>query len=166
MQIEIIKVGYLKANCYIVTKNKKTLVIDPGDEFDLIKKQIKNKEIVEILVTHHHFDHTGALKELEEYCHLKHNSKSLSYFNYQIIETPGHSKDSISIYFSKEKILFSGDFIFYHNIGRCDLEGGNFKEMQKSIKKILTYPKKIKVYPGHGPVTTLEEETAYLEKYI
>lgn len=166
MKIEKVTVGYLEENCYIVTKNAKTIIIDPGDELKKIQNYIKDKEIVGILITHHHFDHIGALKGLEEIYHLKHNPQNIPGFSFEVIKNPGHSKDSLSFYFKEEKILFSGDFIFYHNIGRCDLEGGDFKEMQESIKHILTYPKEIKIYPGHGPSTTLKEEIPYLNKYI
>lgn len=166
MKIKKIPVGYLQANCYIVTKNNKTIIIDPGDEADQILRECTNLNVVGILVTHHHFDHIGALEQIEQSFHLKHNPQNIDGFNYEIIKTPGHSKDSISFYFKEEKILFSGDFIFFHNIGRCDLEGGDFKEMQNSIKKILNYPKDITIYPGHDINTNLEKEILYLQQYI
>ena len=51
--------------------------------------------------------------------------------------------------------MFLGDFIFKESIGRCDLEGGNYDEMLKSIELIKKYDDDIKVYPGHGDETTL-----------
>lgn len=166
MKIKTIPVGYLQANCYLLTKNNKSIIIDPGDEMDKILEECKTSNIVGILVTHHHFDHIGALEELEKHFNLKHNPQNIDGFNFEIIKTPGHSKDSISFYFKEDEILFSGDFIFYHNIGRCDLEGGNFEEMKESIKEILTYPKNIKIYPGHDRNTTLENEIQYLKQYL
>ena len=166
MDIKIVPVGYLEANCYIITQNNKTVIIDPGAEYEKIKKICQEKNLEGILITHHNFDHIGALKELEKDYNLKHNPQKIEGFNYQILKTSGHSKDSLSFYFPDEKLLFSGDFIFYHTIGRWDLEGGDFKEMQESIKKILSYPKDIKIYPGHGKSTTLKEEENYLKKYI
>jgi len=65
MKIERIKVGYLQANCYILTKDNKSIIIDPGAELEKILKHCKEKNIVGILITHHHFDHIGALKELK-----------------------------------------------------------------------------------------------------
>ena len=45
------------------------------------------------------------------------------------------------------------------SIGRTDLEGGDYKEIQSSIKKMMEeLPENMKVYPGHGPATTLREE--------
>ena len=79
-------------------------------------------------------------------------------FSFEEIENPGHSKDSISFYFRKEKLMFCGDFIFQGTIGRCDLEGGSMTEMRKSIAQIKTFPDDITLFPGHGPSTTLGEE--------
>lgn len=166
MKIETLPVGALEANCYLITKDEKTVIIDPGDEISKILEHCKDKNIVGILVTHHHFDHVGALTELEKIFSLKHNPGKIEDFDFQVLENKGHSKDSVSFYFETEKILFSGDFIFYHTIGRCDLEGGNFKEMQESIQKILTYPEDIIIYPGHGKATTLKEEKPYLKQYL
>ena len=52
-------------------------------------------------------------------------------FIFETIYTPGHTDDSISIYFRDEKILFSGDFVFFHMIGRTDLPTGNYNKMVK-----------------------------------
>jgi len=165
MKVETIPVGYLQANCYLVTQNNQTIIIDPGDEYEKIRNHCLGKNIVAILVTHHHFDHIGALKALEETYHLKHNVIP-NHLKIEIFQNPGHSKDSISFYFPEENILFSGDFIFYHSIGRCDLEGGDWQEMQNSIKSILKYSHDLFIYPGHGPSTTLKEERPYLSQYI
>ncbi len=164
MQIEMIKVGELRTNCYIVTKNEETIIIDPGDEFQKIQEKCQNKNVVGILVTHHHYDHIGALKQLEEYYNLKHNT--FNNWNIKIIPSPGHASDLVCFYFKDDKILFSGDFIFYHTIGRYDLEGSNFIDMKKSIQNIITYPIDTIVYPGHGKSTTLKEEIPYLKEYI
>ena len=54
--------------------------------------------------------------------------------------------------------MFTGDFLFKECIGRCDLEGGNIKQMKESIKRIKTYNKNITIDPGHGDKTNLEYE--------
>ncbi len=165
MQIETIPVGFLEANCYLVTQNNQTIIIDPGDEIEKILNHIKEKNIVGILVTHHHFDHIGALQELEERLNLTHNIPP-SNWNYKVLKNPGHSKDSISFYFEEENILFSGDFIFKAGIGRWDLEGGDLKELQNSIKIFLKEFQDVKIYPGHGLPTTLQKERSYLETFL
>ena len=61
MSIQRIPVGSLQANCYLVSKGREVIIIDPGDELEKIEQAIEDKEVVGILVTHHHFDHIGAL---------------------------------------------------------------------------------------------------------
>lgn len=165
MKIEMRKVGELRTNCYVITKNNQSIIIDPGDDFETIQELCQNKNIVGILVTHHHFDHVGALTQLEEFYHLKHNN-ILKEWNIEVIPCPGHAKDLVSFYFKEDNIMFSGDFIFYHTIGRCDLEGSNWLDMKKSIKNLMTYPQDITIYPGHGISTTLQEEIPYLKEYL
>ncbi len=165
MQIERIVVGLLQENCYIVTKNNKTIIIDPGAEADKIIDATKGKNVVGILITHHHFDHIGALKDIEEYFHLK-ETLNVKGFNYEIIKTPGHSNDSVCYYFKDDEVLFSGDFLFYKTIGRTDLPTGSDKDMHQSLELISKYPDNIKVYPGHGPSTILGDEKVYFRLYL
>lgn len=164
MQIEKVVVGPLQANCYIVTKNNKTIIIDPGDEADKIIDATKKKDVVGILITHHHFDHIGALKDIENYFHLK-EALNVTEFNYEIIKTPGHTDDSVCYYFKDDKVLFSGDFLFYKSIGRTDFPIGSDKKMHQSLELISKYPDNIKVYPGHGLSTVLGDEKVYFKLY-
>ena len=77
----------------------------------------------------------------------------------KIIETPGHTIGGISIYDEKEKILFSGDTLFFESVGRTDFDGGNFKELSDSIKnKLFLLPNETKVYPGHSEETSIGHE--------
>ena len=66
MKIETIKVGYLKTNCYLIIKNQKCIIVDPGDEFEKIKNKIDTLKLnpIKVLITHHHFDHVGALDDI------------------------------------------------------------------------------------------------------
>jgi len=61
MNIEVVKVGKLECNCYILEINNKVLVIDPGDDYEKIIDKINDREIVGIIITHYHFDHIGAV---------------------------------------------------------------------------------------------------------
>lgn len=164
MQITCLEVGPLSTNCYLLEKENKVLIIDPGDEFERIKKAIGNKEVVGCLLTHNHFDHTGALALVLNEYQIKVNNYQGDIFKYDILDTKGHTNDSISFYFKEEKIIFCGDFIFYHSIGRTDL-GGNDEDMKRSLKKISLLADEIKIYPGHGPSTTIGEEKKRFSLY-
>ena len=75
-----------------------------------------------------------------------------------VIETPFHTSGSVCYYLSDSKLLFTGDFLFAGSVGRSDLPTAQPKEFKKSIGKILALPKETKVYPGHGPFTSIEHE--------
>jgi hydroxyacylglutathione hydrolase len=76
-----------------------------------------------------------------------------------VIETPGHSKGSICLYSEQDSIIFTGDTLLFDGIGRSDLPGGDEKMLRASIKnKIITLPPETSVFPGHGPLTTIERE--------
>lgn len=165
MKIEIVKVGYLETNCYILIRNDKCLIVDPGAEFDKIIDKIGNNKVLAVLLTHNHFDHVGALEELKvkynmnvlQYDNLKEKKYSIEDFDFQVIFTPGHTSDSVTYYFENEKKMFVGDFIFKNNIGRCDLPTGDINEMYESIEKIKKYDN-VDIYSGHGDITSLYYE--------
>lgn len=166
MKIEVVKVGNLECNCYLLGINNQVLVIDPGDDADKIIKRIGDREVVGIIVTHYHFDHIGALDELIKKYNVNVYDKSnmseginkISEYVFEVIYTPGHKEDAITIYFKEDKVMFCGDFIFEDSIGRCDLPGGDIREMIDSIEKIKKYDRNIVIYPGHGDKTTLDYE--------
>ncbi|SRR6056297_357332 len=77
----------------------------------------------------------------------------------QVIHTPGHTAGGISIYSESDQILFSGDTLFFEGIGRTDLPGGDAEQLRNSIlDKLFALPEDTRVFPGHGPFTTLERE--------
>lgn len=74
----------------------------------------------------------------------------------KVLHTPGHSKGSISLL--GDDVVFTGDTLFAGSIGRYDLPGGSYKEIIRSIKRLATLPEHLKVYPGHGPTSTIGKE--------
>ena len=75
----------------------------------------------------------------------------------KVIHTPGHSPGGISIIC--DNMLFSGDTLFFEGIGRTDLQGGDLDAIIHSIKdKLFVLPDDTKVFPGHGPETTIGHE--------
>ncbi|MDD5727608.1 MAG: MBL fold metallo-hydrolase [Victivallales bacterium] len=82
--------------------------------------------------------------------------------DFEIIETPGHSPGGVCFYFKQIPAVFVGDTIFSNSIGRSDLSGGNHAQLIASIKsKLLTLPEDLKLYPGHGPATTVGREKKF-----
>lgn len=69
------------------------------------------------------------------------------------IHTPGHTKGCMCIRVNNE--MFTGDTLFAGSIGRTDLYSGNYKQIEKSLKKLSKYEDNINIYPGHGPNSTL-----------
>lgn len=84
----------------------------------------------------------------------------------EVIATPGHTPGGVCFYCAEESVLFSGDSLFRHGIGRCDLPGGNEESLVTALKtRILTLPERVQVLPGHGELSTIAEErrmNAYL----
>lgn len=173
MVIEKEVVGVLQTNCYILNNNNEVLIIDPGDDFFKIDKHLTNKEVVGIILTHNHSDHTGAVKDIVDKYHVQvydnnnlvEGINNIGSFQFEVIFTKGHTDNSISIYFEDSKCMFVGDFIFKLGIGRWDLPTGNINDMLDSILKIKKYPDDIMVYTGHGDSTILgfeKENNKYL----
>lgn len=78
---------------------------------------------------------------------------------FQILDTPGHTKGGICLYCEREKLVFSGDTMFAGTWGRTDLPTGNILEIMNSINnKLLILPDDTVVYPGHGRPTTVGDE--------
>lgn len=118
--------------------------------------------------------HLERLKEEMSYFGLRSNSQPLVIKNFideksnlyigkhkiEIFHTPGHSKGSLSYYVDNK--LFSGDALFFRSIGRTDFYDGDYDTLIDSIKtKLLSLPEYTKVYPGHGPNTTIKDEKKY-----
>jgi len=83
---------------------------------------------------------------------------------FEVIHTPGHSPGSMCLLLhdsaTGQRHLFTGDTLFAGSIGRTDFPGGNDEAMERSLERLSVLPADTRVYPGHGPVTTLEREAA------
>jgi glyoxylase-like metal-dependent hydrolase (beta-lactamase superfamily II) len=74
----------------------------------------------------------------------------------EIIFAPGHSPAHVCFYCQKDGFLIGGDVLFYRSIGRTDLPGGNHELLIKNIReKLFSLPNDCRVYPGHGPATSI-----------
>ncbi len=80
----------------------------------------------------------------------------------KVFHVPGHSPGSVVFYHEAEGVLISGDVLFHSGIGRTDLAGGDYETLVTGIqKKLFSLPTETKVYPGHGPTTTIGQEMKY-----
>ena len=76
-----------------------------------------------------------------------------------VLHTPGHTPGSICLYSQDEGVAFVGDTLFAGSVGRTDFPGGSTYQLLNSVKeKLFTLPGETKVYPGHGPTTTIAHE--------
>ncbi len=82
-------------------------------------------------------------------------------FEVEAIYCPGHSIGSTVL--KIEDCLFTGDVLFQGSIGRMDLATGSVTSMKQSLKKLVQFNKDYKVYPGHGPTTSLSQEKKWNE---
>lgn len=147
-------------------ENQSCLVVDPGDAqpvLDYIESHALTLKI--ILVTHHHFDHTGGVEKLSKICNasvygpvgspfdgidyqVKENDKIELPFlntNLTVLETPGHTLDHI-VYFNDE-LIFCGDTLFSAGCGR--VFEGTPAQLFTSLEKICQLPEATQIYPAH-----------------
>ena len=127
---------------YLLLLENQKIIIDTSSEDnkqeiidDLNSLGIKPSDINIILLTHKHYDHTGNLElfnnaQVYDYS----NIDQFHFNNFQIIKTPGHTKDSLA--FLHDNILFSGDTLFHNGIGRTDLPESIPEKMDKSLETL------------------------------
>ena len=175
MTIKQLIVGSLETNCYILKSNKTGIIIDPGTESKRIIEAVSDSEIQLILATHRHYDHIDALTDVKKAVNAKAAIHSLDWvdgfdvkledgqkiaFNRHeiaVIHTPGHTPGGCCFLIGSD--LFSGDTLFPGGPGNTSFPGGDEQAIFKSIKeKLLVLPDETKVYPGHGPATTIGAE--------
>lgn len=190
MNLVTMPLGSYQTNCYLLWgENSDTcVVIDPGFEPEtvLLKAQQLGKKIEAILLTHGHFDHVGGVKEIAEttgcgvylcpdelemprqwtggellYTHTygEGDTVELAGLSFRVLHTPGHTPGSVCL--AVEDCLFCGDTLFRDSCGRTDLPGGSWNTITGSLKRLAALETDYKVYPGHGPATTLAEEKKY-----
>ena len=156
---------------WLVTTNEGSIVIDPGESsktIELLKK--RNLSLKAILITHHHFDHTGGIDEVKLFSSAKvygpkndissidvrvevGQALSLIGIDFEIIELPGHTMDHIAFYTNNNgnPLLFCGDTLFAGGCGR--VFEGTFEQMHESLMKLKSLPANTKVYSGHEYTT-------------
>jgi glyoxylase-like metal-dependent hydrolase (beta-lactamase superfamily II) len=78
---------------------------------------------------------------------------------FEVFHCPGHCPGSVALFERKERVAFVGDVLFAGSVGRTDLPGGDYEALLRSIReKLLPLGDDVRVFPGHGPVTTIGHE--------
>ena len=83
---------------------------------------------------------------------------SISNYKVKVIATPFHTEGSVCYLFSDDNAIFTGDTLFKGAIGRIDQPTSAPNKVDSSLRKLLTLRKTLVVYPGHGPITRLDNE--------
>ena len=187
MNIQKLTLGLYQTNIYILSNDTEAVVIDPGYEPDTILDALEGKELKAILLTHGHFDHVGAVKELvaETGCKVYIHAADLSlppmitagqlYYTHtyaegdtvcpiegaalHVLHTPGHTPGSVCLLLGDQ--MFSGDTLFEGSCGRMDLPGGDQLQMHQSLNRLVSLQADYHIHPGHGGSTTLAAEKRY-----
>lgn len=93
--------------------------------------------------------------------HQLHDDQDLGCCGGVVIHTPGHTPGSVSFWFEDYKTLIAGDTLFLGSIGRTDFPGGDFQQIQSSIKeRLYCLDDEAVVVTGHGPNTSIGNEKA------
>lgn len=182
---------YITTNAYIYADNetKHGFLIDPGAQAGKLLELIREKglTIEAILLTHGHFDHIGAVNELQEvlqipvymgekgmlYAEDPIMLKDVTYladhavialkekpsFQMELLDLPGHTADGVIYYTKEDGAAFVGDSIFQGSYGRTDMYGGDEEALLRGIReRILTLPDDTLLLSGHSAPTTPAEE--------
>ena len=182
MKIKRFICGLLESNGYVIyqREGENCFIIDPGYGPKVFKDFINEHSlhVKGILLTHHHYDHVGAVDKLKDvfdcpvYLHRRDcdmykknvdvymedgDTIDLDGETITVINTPGHTKGSVCFFSHKSRLAFTGDTIFNVDLGRTDLEDGSEEEMRRSITDIVDkWQNDIMIYPGHGDGCTMK----------
>jgi len=84
----------------------------------------------------------------------------LGRYEFEVIHTPGHAPGHVMYYCAAEKVLIGGDLIIGGAVGRTDLPDSSYDDLVKSIQRVMKLPGDTKLLPGHGQISTLDDERA------
>ena len=185
--IEKLALGAYQTNCYLLFTESEAVVIDPGYEADTVLDALAGRKLKAILLTHGHFDHVGAVKELvaesgcDVYIHAADTTlppmitagqlyythtydegdtiRPTAGLELSVLHTPGHTPGSVCLIWKDQ--MFSGDTLFEGSCGRVDLPGGDPRVMMESLNRLASLEAEYQVHPGHGGSTTLAREKRY-----
>lgn len=178
-----------KANCYVawLPESRQAVVVDPGAPEAEILEFIRARrlKVLAILNTHGHADHCAgdsflaARLSVPVYLHRADKEMAsqvagadgpitpypdgqrliLDGWKIEVIPTPGHTPGSVCLRIGET--LFSGDTLFAGAIGKAERQANLRLEVQNIRQSLMTLPPTTRVFPGHGPATTIGAEKAF-----
>lgn len=189
LKIHTLPLGAYQTNTYIIheASSKTCCIIDPGYEANTILDEtaMLGLTVEAVLLTHGHFDHVGAVKDIaaDTDCRVylcaddlslppmftagqlyytdtyaEGSTLDLAGLSIHVIQTPGHTPGSVCLLV--EDAMFSGDTLFAGSCGRTDI-GGSWPQISASLRRLSKIDADFTVYPGHGESTTLAYEKRY-----
>ena len=166
-----------EVNSFVVHAPDGDVIVDAGAEPAKILAPVRG-DVAAVLVTHGHADHVGALGAvLREtgaplYVHPDDAGRTgISIYEpladgevlefagerFLVLHTPGHSPGSVTFVIGDDQIV--GDLILPGSVGRTDLEGASWEEIEVSLRKVMPFWKEgTRLFCGHGPVLSAMEE--------
>ena len=185
MEMDILQLGLLGTNCYMLWEDGVCVLIDPGAGAEQLLRRLGDLgvSLAAIVLTHGHYDHVGAVQALREatgcrvflpeadtalppsitdgpiaYTDLYRDGDTLRFgpIELDVILTPGHTPGSSCLKTGNR--LFTGDTLFRGSCGRTDLPGGDWRQMYASLKRLGELEGDLYIYPGHGDASTLDLE--------
>ena len=165
-----------EVNSYVVHAPEGDIVVDAGAEPEKILGATR-APVAAILVTHGHADHVDALEFVRGetgvpvYMHPADaegkvggyepledgQSLDVAGLGIRVLHTPGHSPGSVTFVVGHDQIV--GDLILPGSVGRTDISGASWEELEDSIRKVMPlWEEETRLYTGHGPVLTAVEE--------
>ena len=164
MKIKCLQVGPIGTNCYLLCDEdaKTCAVIDPGGDGARIAAAVAETGCVPcaILLTHGHYDHTGAVGELqakwpETPVYLNRRDVYADACTQQLF--PLLSGD-VRDYDEGDTVAVAGDMLFAGSCGRTDFPGGSMEKMMASLRRLGQLEGDLRVLPGHMEASTLDRE--------
>ena len=194
MEIKTLQVGPIGTNCYLLCDETehRCAVIDPGGDPLMVAAAVKDTGCAPaaILLTHGHYDHTGAVADLQAkwpqvpvYLNRRDQYEGDAYLQQlvpPVADTRSYDEgDTIAVGGLTLSVLatpghseggvtlrcgdalFCGDTLFAGSCGRTDFPGGSVKKIMASLKRLGSLEGDLTVYPGHMEPSTLERERAW-----
>lgn len=172
-----VSMGGFEVNAYVIHGPEQDIIVDAGAEPEKILRAAR-QPVAAILITHGHADHVSALEEVRSaagapvYMHPL-DAEGAGIGGYEpledgedlilagqtlrVLHTPGHSPGSVTFVVGRDLVV--GDLILPGSVGRTDLDGASWEELEVSVRKVMPYwQDETRLYAGHGPVLSAREE--------